>query len=61
MSDSRSPHAFAVNDLPKNFDSAGVEKRLVAEWLSEGRYHYDPSISRDDSFSIDTPPPTVSC
>ncbi|HUQ19933.1 MAG TPA: valine--tRNA ligase, partial [Gemmatimonadaceae bacterium] len=47
-------------DLPKNFDSASAEKRWVAEWLKEGRYHYDPSKSREETFSIDTPPPTVS-
>jgi valyl-tRNA synthetase len=56
----RSPTITSVDDLPKNFDSAAAEKRWVAEWLSEGRYHYDPSVSRLNSFSIDTPPPTVS-
>jgi len=47
-------------ELPKNFDSASAEKRWVKEWLDEGRYHYDPSRSREETFSIDTPPPTVS-
>ncbi|HEY8165498.1 MAG TPA: valine--tRNA ligase [Gemmatimonadaceae bacterium] len=50
----------AIEDLPKNFDPAAAEKRWVPEWLSEGRYHYDPAVSRERSFSIDTPPPTVS-
>ncbi len=61
MSESNSRSTLtAVDDLPKNFDSAAAEKRWVAEWLSEGRYHYDPSQPRDKTFSIDTPPPTVS-
>jgi valyl-tRNA synthetase len=56
----RPPTFTSVEELPRNFDSAAAEKRWVAEWLSEGRYHYDPSVSRQNSFSIDTPPPTVS-
>ncbi|MFP6655660.1 MAG: class I tRNA ligase family protein, partial [Myxococcota bacterium] len=46
--------------LPKHFDSAEVEGRLDARWQSEGVYHYDPNRSRDETFVVDTPPPTAS-
>jgi len=46
--------------LPDHFDSAGVEKRLADFWEREGIYRFDPSRSREDTFIIDTPPPTVS-
>jgi len=60
MPDSNPLQGIALDALPKNFDSAAAEKRWVAEWLSEGRYHYNLSGSRETTFSIDTPPPTVS-
>ncbi|MFM2073515.1 MAG: hypothetical protein RLZZ623_3779 [Actinomycetota bacterium] len=32
----------------------------MQQWHEEGIYHFDRSAGRDDVFSIDTPPPTVS-
>jgi valyl-tRNA synthetase len=46
--------------LPKHFDAAAAEVRWHAEWERQGLYHYDPSRPRDESFVIDTPPPTAS-
>src|SRR5499426_4259972 len=46
--------------LPKHFDAAAAEKRWSAEWERRGIYRFDPSRPRDETFVVDTPPPTVS-
>lgn len=46
--------------LSKHFDSAEVEARLDARWQNDGVYHYDPTRSREETFVVDTPPPTAS-
>jgi len=46
--------------LPDHFDAQAVEKRLAEKWESNGVYRYDPGRSREDTFVVDTPPPTVS-
>ncbi len=46
--------------LPKHFDAAAVEAELNARWQQAGLYHYDPSRPREETFVVDTPPPTVS-
>ncbi|MCR9161254.1 MAG: valine--tRNA ligase [Nannocystaceae bacterium] len=46
--------------LPKHFDAQNVERELNERWQSEGLYHYDPSRPREETFVVDTPPPTVS-
>ncbi|NDH98446.1 MAG: valine--tRNA ligase, partial [Actinobacteria bacterium] len=51
MSDSRIP------DKP---DLAGLEDKWDAVWDDTGIYHFDATKTRDEVFSIDTPPPTVS-
>ncbi len=38
----------------------GLEERWAAIWEREGTYHFDRTKTRDQIFSIDTPPPTVS-
>jgi valyl-tRNA synthetase len=38
----------------------GLEERWYARWISDGTYRFDRSKTREDVFSIDTPPPTVS-
>ncbi len=38
----------------------GLEERWAAAWDEAGTYRFDPSATRDEVFSIDTPPPTVS-
>jgi valyl-tRNA synthetase len=37
-----------------------MEDRWRAFWLEQGTYRYDPNRGRDETFSVDTPPPTVS-
>ena len=46
--------------VPKHFDSAAAEARLHKKWQDSGVYAYNPAADRNDSFVVDTPPPTVS-
>ncbi len=46
--------------IPKRYDASATERRWAEAWEASGVHHYDPSASRDATFSIDTPPPTVS-
>lgn len=47
-------------ELPKNYDSSSVETRWQAYWQENGLYKWDPARGRDETFVVDTPPPTVS-
>ena len=42
------------SDLPE------IEAKWRAEWERSGIYDFDPSRGRDETFVVDTPPPTVS-
>jgi valyl-tRNA synthetase len=46
--------------MSKRDDLREIEERWRAFWLDDGVYRYDPSRSRDETFVVDTPPPTVS-
>jgi valyl-tRNA synthetase len=46
--------------VPEKPALEGLEDRLAARWEREGTYRFDPTRSRADVYSIDTPPPTVS-
>jgi valyl-tRNA synthetase len=46
--------------LPRHFEAAAAEARWHAEWERLGVHEYDPNRPRDQTFVIDTPPPTVS-
>lgn len=48
------------SNLPAKYEPQAVESKWIANWEAEGRYHYDPTIPRANTFVIDTPPPTVS-
>ena len=45
--------------LPKRYNPKTAEPQLMASWLENGTYHFDPN-SNLPIFSIDTPPATVS-
>ena len=49
-----------MKELPQKYDTAATEKRWQDHWLQSGTYHWDESATRDETFVIDTPPPTVS-
>ncbi len=38
----------------------GLEAKWAAAWAADGTYRFDRSAGREDVYSIDTPPPTVS-
>lgn len=46
--------------LPKHFDAPAAESRWDETWQASGLYHYDPARPREQTFVVDTPPPTVS-
>jgi valyl-tRNA synthetase len=50
-------HPIVVPDKPA---LEGLEEKWTARWEADGLYRFDRSRSRDDVFSVDTPPPTVS-
>ena len=46
--------------VPEKPALEGLEEALSARWEREGTYRFDRTKSRDQIYSIDTPPPTVS-
>ncbi|GII10737.1 valine--tRNA ligase [Planomonospora parontospora subsp. parontospora] len=46
--------------MPEKPTLAGLESVWAARWEAEGTYRFDRSRTRDEVYSIDTPPPTVS-
>jgi len=46
--------------LPAHFDAAAAELRWDETWERSGIYRWDRSRGRDETFVVDTPPPTVS-
>lgn len=47
-------------DIPKKTSLSGIESKWLEHWDSNGTYRFDASKTREEVFSIDTPPPTVS-
>src|SRR5437868_4481144 len=56
MTQQRPPHA----PMPEKPSLDGLESVWAARWEAQGTYRFDRSKTRDQVFSIDTPPPTVS-
>src|SRR5437870_1748624 len=54
------PRVIDPARLPKHFDAPAAEARWDAEWDRARVYAYDPARPREDTFVVDTPPPTVS-
>jgi len=46
--------------VPEKPSLDGLEARWAAVWEQAGTYRFDDAAQRDEVFSIDTPPPTVS-
>src|SRR4051794_41375139 len=46
--------------VPDKPSLEGLEERWSSQWEADGTYRFDRSQTRDQIFSIDTPPPTVS-
>lgn len=49
-----------MKELPKKYDALEVEKKHQDNWENIGVYAWDETKAREDSFVIDTPPPTIS-
>ena len=47
-------------DLPKKYKPEETESRCIEAWADQGVYAWDPERGRDETFVVDTPPPTVS-
>lgn len=47
-------------DIPDRYDHAEVEPKWRQRWEAWGIHRWDPTRSRDETFVVDTPPPTVS-
>ena len=50
-------HPICVPDKPA---LEGLEEKWNARWNEEGLYRFDRTRPRQEVYSIDTPPPTVS-
>jgi len=57
MPDAPPDHPIA---LPEKLDREDLEAKWGPVWEREGTYRFTPGRPRDEVFSIDTPPPTVS-
>ncbi|MHB1088196.1 MAG: valine--tRNA ligase [Acidimicrobiales bacterium] len=49
-----------MHELPEKPTIDGLEGLWIDRWDDEGTYHFKRDATREDVFSIDTPPPTVS-
>lgn len=47
-------------ELPKKFKPHEIEEQCQARWAESNIYAWDPSRGREETFVVDTPPPTVS-
>ncbi|HKA68638.1 MAG TPA: valine--tRNA ligase [Actinomycetes bacterium] len=52
--------ATAAPRMPEKPTLDGLQRKWVATWQERGTYRFDRSKSREQIYSIDTPPPTVS-
>ena len=47
-------------EFPKNYNFSETEKKWQSSWLEQKVYKWNENESRENSFVVDTPPPTVS-
>jgi len=55
-----STDATAAPHVPEKPSIDGIEDRWAAVWDAQGTYRFNRAATREQVFSIDTPPPTVS-
>ena len=51
---------MTADRMPEKPTIDGLERRWAAVWEEQGTYRFDRTKTREQVFSIDTPPPTVS-
>ncbi|HJD59840.1 MAG TPA: valine--tRNA ligase, partial [Rickettsia endosymbiont of Omalisus fontisbellaquei] len=49
-----------MKEFPKNYNFTENEKKWQKIWQEKQIYAYDPNIPKEETYVIDTPPPTVS-
>lgn len=49
-----------MSEIPKRYDHTAVEQRWQEQWDKWKIHSWDPSRPREETFVVDTPPPTVS-
>ncbi|WP_040256214.1 valine--tRNA ligase [Rickettsia hoogstraalii] len=49
-----------MKEFPKNYNFTENEKKWQQIWQEQQIYAYDPNISKEETYVVDTPPPTVS-
>ncbi len=49
-----------MSEIPQKYDHNAAEERWMKLWEESGIYRWDPTRSREETFVVDTPPPTVS-
>ncbi|MDQ7799592.1 MAG: valine--tRNA ligase [Candidatus Edwardsbacteria bacterium] len=49
-----------MGKIPEKYQFDQIEKKLMQRWLEEKIYHWDQTRGREETFVVDTPPPTVS-
>lgn len=49
-----------MKEFPKNYNFTENEKKWQQIWQEQQIYAYDPNISKEETYIVDTPPPTVS-
>ena len=49
-----------MSEIPNKYDPKASESKWQSFWSDQGTYQWDPSLGRDQTFTVDTPPPTVS-
>jgi valyl-tRNA synthetase len=47
-------------NVPEKPTLDGIEPTWIERWERDGTYRFDRTKARDEIYSIDTPPPTVS-
>lgn len=46
--------------IPEKYEFAEIEKKLMQRWLDDKIFQWDENRGRNETFVVDTPPPTVS-
>src|SRR3989442_8419135 len=49
-----------MSRVPEKPSLDGIEARWSERWEADGSYRFDWTKTRDEIYSVDTPPPTVS-
>ncbi len=49
-----------MKEIPEKYDHSRAEARWMQRWDELGLHRWDPTAAREETFDVDTPPPTVS-